>query len=97
VADLPSIFHLDVPRWERVILRSMVLVLPVVSSSSNSNSVTATSLPVKMNSDNVSARPSCLGAAPSPTAMAMTILDLPVPFGPMTTFNLGPGLNSTCA
>ena len=97
VALLPSIFHLDVPLWDLVILLSMVLVRPVASSSSNSNSVTATSRPVKMNSDNVSALPSCLGAAPNPTAMAITIELLPVPFGPMTTFNLGPGRNSTCA
>jgi hypothetical protein len=35
------------------------------------------------------------GGNPNPKAIPQTIELLPVPFGPMTRFRCGPGLNST--
>jgi hypothetical protein len=48
-----------------------------------------------MKSAMLAARPSTLGLPVIPRQMAHTIVDLPVPFGPMMTFKLGPGENST--
>ena len=34
------------------------------------------------------------GFPPSPSIMALTSEDFPVPFGPIIIFNVGPGVNS---
>mmetsp|Transcript_21036 Transcript_21036/g.67786 ORF Transcript_21036/g.67786 Transcript_21036/m.67786 type:complete len:241 (+) Transcript_21036:2862-3584(+) len=76
------------------ISRRTVRVFPFLASCS-STSTKPSSFPVRTNSKILSARPRIRGDAPSARAIAHTILDLPVPFGPMITFSRGPGENST--
>lgn len=39
--------------------------------------------------------PTVFGFPPNPSIIAATIVDLPVPFGPINIFKLGPGYIST--
>ena len=41
--------------------------------------------------DTISARPSSLGSPPRARHRAHTMVDFPLPFGPMMKFSLGPG------
>ena len=60
----------------------------------SSISIVASFLPYLMKSHTFPARPSTTGLPPIPKQIAHTTVDLPVPFGPIITFKLGPGMNS---
>lgn len=61
----------------------------------NSISIVALFLPYLTKSQMFEARPKTAGFPVIPRHIAQTIVDFPVPFGPMITFRFGPGRNSS--